>query len=150
MKCEICGKEIKEEESYKGCCKECAVKIFDKIEKNNTRKKAVLEEIDKENIKSYSSEQFQKNDTEFDYIDSNPVASSISTINDIIFIIMIILAILIFVGGIVISAEAEELYISAFVFAIIEVIAAFIVHLFVKGFAEIIKLLDQINKKIRK
>ena len=23
MKCDVCGKEISEEESYKGCCKEC-------------------------------------------------------------------------------------------------------------------------------
>ena len=39
MKCDVCGKEIKEEESYKGCCLNCASKIFDRIEtKNNNNK----------------------------------------------------------------------------------------------------------------
>lgn len=42
MKCEICGKEIKEEDSYKGCCKECASKIFDRIETNKTKKIMLL------------------------------------------------------------------------------------------------------------
>lgn len=41
IKCDVCGKEIKKEESYKGCCKECASEIKNRIQ--NPRKSVLIE-----------------------------------------------------------------------------------------------------------
>lgn len=45
MKCEICGKEIKEEESFKGCCKECAKKFLIELRKKIIRKVTLLKKL---------------------------------------------------------------------------------------------------------
>lgn len=148
MKCEICGKEIKEEESYKGCCKECAKKIFDRIDEKNNKKSDIIKEINNENIETYNSQNLQKEDIEFEKNSNNAVANSISIINDVLFAIMIIFAIVIFILAIIFGFNENTLCISLFIISIVEVIVAFIIHTFIKGFVEIINLLDKISKKI--
>lgn len=62
MKCDVCGKEIKEEESYKGCCLNCASKIFDRIETKNNNNKFFYETNNKKNdIKEIKSRENTKN-----------------------------------------------------------------------------------------
>lgn len=53
MKCDVCGKEIDEEESYKGCCKECASKIFSDIQPKN-RVTKIIKELSEEDTNKNS------------------------------------------------------------------------------------------------
>ena len=41
IKCDVCGKEIKKEESYKGCCKECASEIINTM--HNSKNSALIQ-----------------------------------------------------------------------------------------------------------
>lgn len=62
MKCDVCGKEISEEESYKGCCKECASKIFDRIENKRNDSKSFTEiDSQEKDIKKIKSKENTKN-----------------------------------------------------------------------------------------
>ena len=148
MKCEICGKEIKEEESFKGCCKECSKKIVDRIEEKNNKKSDIIKEINNENLEKDNFKNLQKEDIEFEKNNSNDVANSISIINDVLFAIMIVFAIIIFILAIIFGFNENTLCISLGVISVVEFIVAFIIHTFIKGFIEIINLLDKISKKI--
>lgn len=142
MKCDVCGKEIDEDESYKGCCKECASKIFDRIEKNKTKKNNVITQINNENVESFNIQSIQKDDSESSKYIDNHIAASIAIVNDVLFVIIIIFSILILSSGFI-----NQINFILIFYGIFGILVSFVVHLLIKGLVEIINLLDKISKK---